>query len=371
MLNPTIYAVELRNRTFDLVNVLTKKVKNLSWYYQRVSGCGSCTIDLSMAPEDLADINADYDVQVWVEGELRYRGYIETFRPVISKPDTIQLQMTGYSGQLKRVHVDHTYTDMEVSEIVKDILDNYVLPQTSITYNAADIEATSFTVDTLTFDTMADSAIKTLVELAGAFEWGVDRNKNFFFKKQSDVVKHHLRLGKDISKYDTSNEYGNIKNKIVLKGGTVDDAQYTETVNNEESQGIYGIRTKIISNSSITTATVAQRYCTSYLAGNAIPQREIAIMIPKSAKFFEETLPVGRVDILGGTMVLPKKYGDSDAIYGQFFKYGGTPSYQVSKVRHKVANSGLDITLYAGTARPNIATDIERLEYEIEQLQNT
>jgi len=328
-------------------------------------------MDLSMIPENLTNINADYDIQVRVEDKLRYRGYIETFKPIISKPDTIQLQMTGYSGQLKRVYINETYTNMEVSEIIKSLLDDYIVPQTSITYSVADIEATSFVIDSIAFDEMADSAIKTLVGLAGTFEWGVDVNRNFFFKEQSNAVKHHLRIGKDISKYDISEEYGDIKNRIVLKGGTVGGMQYTETVDNQESQGLYKLRTKKISNSSITTITVGQKYCTSYLADNAIPQRAIMIPIPKSTKFFEETLPVGRVDIISNTVVIPKKYGDLDAIYGQIFKYGGTPSYQISKIQYKIANDGLDITLNAGTARPNVASEIERLDFEIEQLQNT
>ena len=372
MTNPTAARIELRNRNFDLVKVLDKIRKDVSWDYNRIGGCGNCNI--SLAAEELMDIGADYDIQMRLEDglggtNLVYRGYAESNRPIVDVRPSLTLQGFGYYGQLARVKVKHTYTTQEISLIVKDILDNYVLPDTSITYSAADIEATGFTIDSIDFDDMADKALKTLADIAGKIEWGVDVNRNFFFKAQDDAVKYRLRYGIDIAKYDPVDEYRDIINRIYIKGGTIGGVQFEETVDNLESQGYYGLRSIVKSNSSILTSAVAQRYGTMILAETAKVQKRVSLRIANNSIFFEQTLPMGRISVIGKNIVSAKKYGDADAIYGRF-KYGGNPSFQVDRISYKIMNEGTQATISGGYAKPDIAEQIKRLDFEISQIRN-
>lgn len=372
MANPSVYTVELRNKTFDLIKVMTKDVKGLTWDYNRIGGCGACTLQLALS--ELADVGADYDIQIRLEDgqgatNLVYRGYVDSERPVVDVNNSIELRAFGYSGQLGRVRVKETYTAQEVSVIVKDILDTYVLPETSIIYDAADIEASTFTVDSIEFDTMADSALKTLAELAGSIEWGVNRNRKFFFKAQDNDVRHYAKYKIDVDKYDNINDYSGIVNRLYIKGGKVAGVTFEDTVNNTESQTNYGLRSEIVSNSSIVTSGVAQRYGTMVLADKARVQVKATIKIAKSTRFFEETIPVGKINIIGTSVALAKYYGDSDAIYGDF-RYGGVSNLQIGKITYKVADEGLDINMTAGFARPDVAEQIKKLTFEIDQLRN-
>ncbi len=365
---PAAYTIELRDKNFSLIKILTKVARDLSWDYDRIGGCGRCSLTLSL--ESLENISADYDIQIRVEdvsgnSQLVYRGYLESYRPVMDLKDSIQIDAFGYVGQLDRVRVNYTYTTSEISVIVKDILDTYVKPSTRIDYNAADIEATNFTVDEIVFDCLASEALKTLADLAGLTEWGVDRNLKFFFKKQSDSINFYLRKGINIKKFDNLDDYSTIINRINIKGSDLLD----ETVNNLESQSAYGLRTQIVSQSSMTTSAVAQQYGASILAEKARINRKTTIQVINNTQFFEGVTPLGKVSILSSNIPQAKEYGDNDAIYWNF-KYGGLPSYQINKITYKIAGSATSVNMNAGYARPDIADEIKRIEFQLNQLRN-
>ena len=374
-MNPTRMSIELRDQNGVLIKVLNKLVKGLTWEYDRIGGCGRATLSLA-APYDFFqdNIGPDYDVRIWLEDEtgiakLWYRGYVESHKPTLQDNDSIDLSLFGYVGQLKRVRVAKTYSGMEVSAIVKDILDTLVIPSTDITYSSSDIVDTGFSVDTLTFDTMADSALKTLADLAGSYEWGVDVNKNFFFKPLSTVIRHYLRIGKEITLYDSLDDYSQIVNRIYLKGKNTNGITFEDQIDNTESQESYGLRSQVVSNSAILTSAVSQKYGSGLLADQARVTRRISITVPKNLKFYESQLPLGSLSIITKTLPASKKYGDSDAIYGTF-KYAGTPSFQIDKLAYKLANEGVDLTIQAGSQRPNIYLQIKQLQFEIDQLRS-
>jgi hypothetical protein len=372
MPNPKAARIELRNKYFDLIRVLNKEASNVSWDYNRIGGCGASMMNLEVV--ELPEVGADYNIQIRLEDgqggtNLVYSGYVESNRPVVDVKPSVQLKAFGYSGQLARVRVNETYANVEVSVIVKDILDTYVLPDTSIEYVDVDIEPTGFSIDSLPFDCMADEAMKTLAEIAGGVEWGVDVNRKFFFTKKSDAIRHYLRYKIDVAKFDPLDDYGAIINRLYIKGGKVGGVQFEDTANNSESQGRYGLRSQIISNSSIVTSSVSQRYGTMMLADQAKVQRKISIKVKINTRFFEQTIPLGKISIIAETITQARKYGDSDAIYGKF-KYGGNQSFEIDKISYKLIDQGTEVTINAGTARPDVAEEIKKLEFEIQQLRN-
>lgn len=366
-MDPLGYSVELRNRYFDKVSIITKYSKDLSWEYAREGGYGRGSILLAMDYDALQNlIGPDYDVQIFVETNgLIFRGYVDGDTPTVNLPDGIKVSLYGYMGQLQRVRVLETYTGQEVSVIVEDILDTYIVPNTKITYDAADIETTPYTPDSLVFDCMADEAIKTLAALAGNYEWGVDRNRKFFFKVKTNEVKHYLKYKIDVQKYEAYNDYSKIINRLYIKGGS----SFTATVSNSESIASYGLREKIVSNSSITTSAVAQRYGSMVLADEARIHRRATINLINTTRFMENTTPIGRFKIVGEDNVAAKKYGAADAIYGTF-KYGGGFSLEINKIDYHLRDEAMDISINAGFTKPDIANQIKRLENDIQQIRN-
>jgi len=351
--------------------VLSKVFKSLSWNWNRIGGCGDCSVIVSADNTVLDGITADSELKIMLNDnddtglKTVYRGFLVSHKPVRNLSDTIELTLSGYVSQLRRVRIKHTYAGMEVSAIVKDILDNYVLPITDILYDVADIENTNYVVDTITFDEMADSAIKTLADIAGMREWGVDVNKKFFFKARSSEILHYLRYKEVVVKYDTLNDWDNITNRIYLKGA---DA-FEKEANNSESQSLYGIREKILQVSSLSTNSVANRYCTMYFADNAKVTRRVTIKLERNKTFFENTVPLGKICVIDNSITRAKKYGEASAIYGAF-KYGGLPSFQIDSIKYTLDNEGTTVNISAGQARPDLAESIKRLEFELEQLRN-
>lgn len=363
------FTVELRDKNFNLVRILTKKIKDISWVYNRIGGCGNCDISISISFEELTNyIKPDYEIRIFAalagtSAELVYRGFVEDYRPKISIPDGVRISTSGYFGQLKRVPVIRTYTNMEISAIIKDILDQDILPNTSIFYEAANIEESGFVVDTIEFNTMADDAISTLARLAGNFEYGVDRNLDFYFKEKSTTIKHFVRIKKDVKNFDEINDYSNIINRYIIKGKD----GFSDTVDNTESQTLYGIRTKIISNSAITTTAVSQRYGSMLIAESARIARRASINIVNKNALFESSVPIGKLTILKVPISTKTKYGAGK--YGAF-KYGNLISYDVENISYSLGDIGLNAKIELGQEQPDITNQIEQLNFELNQIRN-
>lgn len=363
------FTVELRDKNFNLVKILTKKVKDISWNYNRIGGCGNCDLSLAISFEELTDyINPDYEIRIFAalsgtSAELVYRGFVEDYRPKLSMPDGVQLSASGYIGQLKRVPVIRTYINAEISTIIKDILDQDILPNTSIFYEVSNIEDSGFVVDEIEFDTMADDAISTLARLAGNFEYGVNRNLDFYFKKKDTTIKHFVRVKNDVNAFDEINDYSNIINRYIIKGKD----GFSDTVDNTESQTLYGVRTKIISNSSIITTAVSQRYGTMLIADSARIARRATLSLVNQSGLFEVNLPIGKLTILKEPISAAKKYGSFK--YGAS-KYGALISYDIEEIKYSLDSIGLNAKIDLGQERPDITNQIERLEFEINQIRN-
>lgn len=368
------YSIELRNKDFQLIKILNKDVNKLIWEYNRLGGYGRCSLILPVDYKELdAFMNPDFDIQIYLPneddtaGRLVYRGYAENYRPMAINPDKVTLQFFGYIGQLKRIRINKTYTAQDINVIIKDIIENFVSVDTSIVFDESLITGPSFVVDTITFDETADGALRTLADLAGTAEWGVGSDRKFFFKERSNEIKHFSRFKVDINKLDIMNDYSRIINRLVIKGGS----DFEEIVNNTESQAAFGLRTEITSNSSITTSSVAQQYGTSILLEKAAINSRANLSIVKNRKLFEETIPIGRISIITDSVQPSKQYNDADAIYGNLgVIYGGQQSFQIDKIKYKLTSGGTNVVMNIGQARPDIALQIRRLEFEIDQIRN-
>jgi len=88
-INATTYNIELRDKDGALKAYLTPFVSNVSWEWNRIGGCGACSITLQKGYRDIT-FDARDDIQVRVEdlvnggSKLVYRGYVANAVPTLS-----------------------------------------------------------------------------------------------------------------------------------------------------------------------------------------------------------------------------------------------------------------------------------------------
>lgn len=351
------------------IDEISDIASNIRWDFNRIGGCGSFSFDVPIKLFKDPLLGLDFNVKIYVTDstgafDLRYQGKIQNkvynVRGII---ETITVQGFGYQTELNNIDVDRDYTSTETSLIVEDILSKDVVPNTNITFEYADVEVTTFTPDSLEFNTSAISAIRTLAETVGTREWGVDVNRQLYFKERSSAVSFRFPLGTKISDitYDISSK--DIVNRIKIVGGDVSGSPFTRVADDLVSQFKWKRRDGRIQNSAIITDAVADQFAAARFAEFSNVVRRVKFTTLDST-FFETALPVGlfqlrsEVDTYG-----TKKYGTG--------LYNSLINLQVNRISYRINNEGtITSSISLGVLRPDIAETIKQVESKIEQLQS-
>jgi hypothetical protein len=366
-----MFRVELRDKEFNLLEILDNEFMDLSWSYSRIGGCGEFSFKLPRKLYEEKSISGDFNIRIYKRNDLTkafdlwYQGLIENKTPNISgNSENINVSGHGYCVQLPRLYINKTYTSQEVSVIVKDILDTYIVPYTNITYTASDIENTSFTPTKLEFNTDVQGAIETCADIVGSREWGVDKDRKFFFKAKSSSLGFNFPLGGNITNFNEDLNFKEIINKIVVQGAQTGGTYYTQTYNDTTSQLKYNIRTKVLQNSSITTDDVASQFANSTFAEfNDVVRKASCSLVGYEARL-EATVPIPLVTILAKEIYYGEKY------YGTFL-YSGRVNRSLNRINYSLSNNNaLKISLDLNQLKPTIAEEISQLAYNLEQQRN-
>lgn len=365
-----MYRIELRDTDFNLLEVLDKEFLDLSWSYSRIGGCGEFNFKLPRKLYEEKSISGDFNIRIYRRAgignfDLRYQGLVENKYPSIrGNSESIEVAGHGYSAQLSRIYINETYTSQEISVIVKDILDTYVVPNTDIAYSAGDVPATSFTPDKFDFNTDVASALQTLADTVGNIEWGVDHDRNFFFKPRSSDVGFRYHRENNIINYSEDLSFKDIINRLIVQGAEAGGTYYTKQFDDTISQMKYNIRTKVIQNSSISTDAVATQYATAVFAEYDDVSRKATCELINVESFIEGTLPMPLVEIIMKDITYgTRKYGE--------FLYSGLVDRQINRVNYNYNNKGiLKIGLELGQLRPTIAEELAQLDYKLEQIRS-
>ena len=362
--------LEIRDRDFTLLEILDNEFTGLSWDYNRIGGCGSFRFSLARNFCDEKYISGDFNIRIYVRNDstkaydLWYQGVVESKMPDVKDDEQISVTGHGYQAQLSRIYPDSTvtYTGQEISVIVKAILDNYITANTDITYDVGDIVSTGITLDSWKFSTSALDAFQTLADIAGTREWGVDKDRKFFFKARSSSIGYRFPLGGQVTAFNSDDSFKDIVNRIIVQGGDVSDVPFTATFNDSASQLKYGLRTQVIQNSSIVTSAVAEQFADSIFTEKSDVVRKGSCELVDYEAQIEATIPIPLFAIKARPVLYGEKY------YGTFL-YSGEISYQVNRVSYRYTDAG-DIVeqLELGKLRPNISEAIGKIEYDLEQL---
>lgn len=376
--NPMIVKIELRDKSFNILENFDAEFMNLSWEYNRIGGCGSFSFDLPRQYCNEKFISGDFNVRIYVRNastkvyDLWFQGIVEDKSPNVRGIDeTISVQGHGYQAQLSRIQlINVTYTGQEISVIVKDLLDNYIVPNTDIIYSGADIQATGFTPDSITFNTDALNAIQTLADITGTREWGVNSSRSLFFKQRSSSAGLYFSFGDKMTAYYSDDSFKDIVNRVIVQGGDIAGIPFTPDptttpYNDVASQTKYGRHDVVYQNSSIVTDAVAQQFAASILLEKNDVVRQGRCELSNYETQLESTVPIPLFQpVARGTLYGEKTYG--------IFLYSGVIQYQVNRITYKLNSndSSLVTNLEFGQPRPNVSEQIAQLSYQLEQLRS-
>jgi len=365
------YKVVVSDRNFNVIDEIQDIASKVSWSYNRNGGCGAFSFEVPIRFCEETFLGGNFNVKIYRRNpstndhDLWYQGRIEDkSHNVKGVNEKITVRGNGYQSQLKDIYVDRDYTSNEASVIVKNILDNDITANTDISYTGGDVVATSFTFDSLEVNKDALDAMSTIAEVVGTREWGVDKDRKFFFKARSESIGFRFPLDDKVLSWTNDTSSKEIINRVKVIGGDVAGSPFTRTVNDTTSQLKWGRRDKVIQNSSIVTNAVADQFADAIFAeANDITRRSRIQLLDE--QLIETAIPIPLVRVIAPTVTWgTRKYGT--------FLYGGRISYQVNRINYNIDDIGnLKISLELGRLRPNLAENLSQLEYRIDQLANT
>jgi hypothetical protein len=262
--------------------------------------------------------------------------------------------------------VSETYATTELKAVVKDLLDSYIVGVKDISYTAGDLVSTGFTADELKFNSDTQSAIKTCADIAGSREWGVDKDRKFFFKERNSLPGFWFVLGKNITKFQEDQSFKEIINRAIVQGGDTAGVPYTKTYDSAQSQLKYGRRDKVIQNSAIKTDDVSAQFAASIFSEYGDVVRKASCSIAGLVQRIEATIPIPLFVLKSAPAI---RYGQQK--YGTFL-YSGVIARQINRISYKIdSGRNMTIDLDLGFFRPSQAEMIKRLEYNLEQLRSS
>lgn len=344
MANTNFYSVELRDNLGNLKQYITPWVSRLSWEWNRIGGCGRCSVTIKKGYRDIQITPGD-DIQIRLRSgsitKLMYRGWVASPTPKIAADENTTLDIKGYFDRLNNIIVQDdwdkkTYNNMSIDTIVESIVDTYITPNSSITKGT--IDTANFSADTLQFKCSVIETLRTLSELEGNIEYGVDENLVFFWRTESDTLRKKFFVGNDIESFEIKTDLNQLVNKVYFEGGKVDDVLFLLSGGATDSQGRYFIAEGLLNNSSIISLSVAEQYINQYLQEKAKATVILRVKILNTTLRLEDTLPIGKIAVHdanydqglflwgttanGGDNILwgKTRNGGSNGIWGSIFK---------------------------------------------------
>lgn len=349
---PTYYGTQRYNQGIYVNKHPQPTLLELSWEYNRIGGYGACNMIVALPYTAIDQIATGMEVQIdavpenGLKYETWYRGEIAIREQILAGVDIVNIQVEGYVMQLNRVRLDNiVYGSTDTGSIVADIIDTYVIPDTDIqrTQALSLIEATAFTVDTITFNGTAMEAIRTLAELTGNAEWGVDADREIFFKVRGETVTRAYSVN-DFKSLSESEDFSNIKNQYKLFGS----GDYVRERGDATSQTTYDKRNAILQQRAIGSDDVADQYIDGYLTETKDPLKTFVGSLGNVRKQIEGTVPLGLLKIMN----LEASFKSN--------------TYQLERITYAMgAGDGMDVSMIGGKLREDITETLAYFDYRL------
>jgi len=341
------------------------KIASIDWEYNRRGGCGQANAIISAPYDDMVTkLLPRTQVGIFIDNQLRYKGKLSKLNRIVqSGNEAIQCIFYGFINDLSTLIVNADYADDEISVIIKDILDNYVLPYSDITYDDADIEETDYAVSVISFNHTIMDAFRLLGDLAGNVEWGVDRDKKFFFKATDPNIRRVYVLGREVDSYVEERKDESVVNQVRVFGSS----GLLTTLTAAFSNTVHGTKTANLFEGSISEASDAARLGSVYLKKTSNSQRAVKFSINKPDEFIELSTPLGATTVNANFVNRLQKY--STFKYGTSNKYGNLKRDQIQNIRYFITGGGMRLEMTLQDDVPNLGDLQKRFEYELKEVQ--
>lgn len=307
--------------------------------------------------------------------QLRWSGFVQQIAPVFDQKESVRLNCVGYARQLQYVQVPNvTYANVDVTSIALGIVNSYALTGTRVLNTASEslTALTGVTVSTsgLSFDSSVYDAIRTLAEIGGNAEWGVDANREFYFLPRTTAVKQTIPLNAAVKTYEPlpMGSTDEMVHKVYLRGA----AGSTFTLVGTTAQVGYQ-KERIEQVSAIKTAGDATLWGTAYFAkhGTVKPRAHMTLVTPD---MWVEGVrhPLGAFRVIGSPTFIQAGLTLPFPLPGTFGSrlIGSVTdtSYRVEGVSYTPVEQGLSISIDLGEKKSSLADLFIGIEHKITEL---
>ena len=199
---PWDYHILLRRPANEkVVQILKDDVTAMSFSYERYGGCAAAQITLKRDLNSYGLIGPWYLLEIYTTDRnqqsrsVRWTGFVE---PLISKlgEQTVSINARGLRDWLGNIVVpQQTYEFYsDVSGIVTDIVDTFVVPGSKIQHTAelGLIQNVNIPVENLSLNTTVLQALTHLSLIGGNAEWGVRADREFYFLPRIESAQHYF-----------------------------------------------------------------------------------------------------------------------------------------------------------------------------------
>lgn len=213
-------------------------------------GCGAFSLKLDQAPAFAVGYRTRVAIHPYFDTVPWFMGFIQEI-PGPGSKRPLEYKGFGFFEQLDWVTVSGSYSaGQDVALIVKDIIEHTIAPHTQIIYNAAKVETTGYlTTGQLDFDLVfAKDALQALADIAQNYEYGVDNEREFFFRAQSSDISKALWHGKHFQDEEITIDPNGIRNRLYVRVGQIqaDGSNLIGTIQDSASITANGLREEIV-----------------------------------------------------------------------------------------------------------------------------
>jgi len=284
---------------------LTGIVKSAEWIWSKYGGCMQAILDLDLKRTNRSYLaNANFlELTIQIKNELSgvhedwFVGRIKDHYPINDglNNEYIRLIARGYVYELDEIKHTEIYINDDITDIVKDLIQNHIAPDSSIIYDAANFDNTGITLDEFRVCRTVRETLEVLSKCVPHFTWGVGTDKKFFWQNTSSGKQYNLQ---NVIAYKDQHSH-QIKNRFVLFGGIKDNALLYERIHNDAaSQATYDVKTLQVYMPEVVTDTVADQilgYMADALAD--LPPQTLICHIRSIADKIEASKPIKYIQV--------------------------------------------------------------------------
>jgi len=238
----------------------------------------------STTPEPLFN---DMECQIWVDGVKWYSGFSDIIPSRDNSEPIIEITGQGFFHKLKVKTINRTYSAQTLDAIVKSVASNELGTDINVYYNVAKIDVPALSGISMNFeDQDLMEVFSELGEICNyqystqQYTWGVDEEKELYFRPVSNDQMSHLFEGYHYQNPEVGQLSGKMVNQILAYRTTAADSKATEyvaTYSDSSSIELNGLSEKKITFPNYIDTTTIANICQSVLEKNSQPVDRVEI----------------------------------------------------------------------------------------------